>query len=74
MSSAGMHGMNTWEVWGAQWLALLFDVSFEQEIWDRVREFEVLSHTEEHSELVEDFSPEEWNVALASLKTGRLQA
>ena len=51
--------------------SLLFDVSFEQEIRDRVREFEVLSHTEEHSELVEDFSPEEWNVALVSLKNGK---
>jgi len=49
----------------------LFDVSFEQEIRDKVREFEVLSHIEEHSELVEDFSPEEWNVALASLKNGK---
>ena len=64
-----MHGVNTWKVWGAQ-SRPLFDVSFEQEIRDRVREFEVLSHTEEQSELVE-FSPEEWNVALASLKNGK---
>jgi hypothetical protein len=67
MPSAGKHEVNTWEVWGAQRLALCLMFHLNRISGTELESFEVLSHTKEHSELVEDFFPGEWNVTLAFL-------